>query len=107
MDIYYLEGRKTIQDGVRSYFAHASCERLTPHLFSRCMLGNISQFSVMASRILQHCVRSLGRPSLRLCSCNLAVRAAVAPVAAIHRPLSVAVDSRRTRWLGQSRVSVL
>lgn len=60
----------------------------------------------MAARVLQQCVRSLARPSLRLCSGNLSVRAAVAPVATIHRPLSFAADSRRTRWLGQSPVSL-
>ncbi|XP_040918580.1 NADH:ubiquinone oxidoreductase subunit AB1b [Toxotes jaculatrix] len=59
----------------------------------------------MAARVLQQCVRSLARPSLRLCSGNLAVRAAAAPAAAIHRPLSFAADSRRTRWLEQSRIS--
>ncbi|XP_040011597.1 NADH:ubiquinone oxidoreductase subunit AB1b [Xiphias gladius] len=59
----------------------------------------------MAARVLQQCVRSLARPSLRLCSGNLAVRAAAAPAVAIHRPLSFAADSQRTRWLGQSRVS--
>ncbi|XP_038552116.1 NADH:ubiquinone oxidoreductase subunit AB1b [Micropterus salmoides] len=58
----------------------------------------------MAARVLQQCVRSLVRPSLRLSSGNLAVRAAAAPVAVVHRPLSFAADSRRTRWLGQSRV---
>lgn len=58
----------------------------------------------MAARVLQQCVRSLARPALRLSSGNLAVRAAVAPAAALHRPLSLAADSRRTRWLGQSRI---
>ncbi|XP_041633946.1 NADH:ubiquinone oxidoreductase subunit AB1b [Cheilinus undulatus] len=58
----------------------------------------------MASRVLLQCVRSLARPSLRLSSANLAVRAAAAPVAALHRPLSFAADSRRTRWLGQSSI---
>ncbi|XP_076607672.1 acyl carrier protein, mitochondrial-like [Chaetodon auriga] len=58
----------------------------------------------MAARVLQHCVRSLARPSLRLTSGNLAVRAAAVPAAAIHRPLSFAADSRRTRWLGQSQI---
>ncbi|KAF1379275.1 hypothetical protein PFLUV_G00174390 [Perca fluviatilis] len=57
----------------------------------------------MAARVLQQCVRTLARPSLRLSSGNLAFRAAVAPAAAIHRPLSFAADSRRTRWVGQSR----
>ncbi|XP_042248946.1 NADH:ubiquinone oxidoreductase subunit AB1b [Thunnus albacares] len=59
----------------------------------------------MAARVLQQCVRSLARPSLRLLSGNLAVRAAAGPAVAIHRPLSFAADSRRTRWLEQSRVS--
>lgn len=58
----------------------------------------------MAARVLQQCVRSLARPSLRLLSGNLAVRAAAGPAVAIHRPLSSAADSRRTRWLVQSRV---
>ncbi|KAM8844776.1 NADH:ubiquinone oxidoreductase subunit AB1b [Spinachia spinachia] len=58
----------------------------------------------MAARVLQQCVRTLARPSLRLPSGNMAVRAAVAPSAAVHRPLSSAADSRRTRWLIQSRV---
>ncbi|XP_074511379.1 NADH:ubiquinone oxidoreductase subunit AB1b [Sebastes fasciatus] len=57
----------------------------------------------MAARVLQQCVRSLARPSLRLSSSgSLAVRGAV------HRPVSFsfssAADSRRTRWLGQSRI---
>uniref|UniRef100_A0A3Q0SB49 Acyl carrier protein n=1 Tax=Amphilophus citrinellus TaxID=61819 RepID=A0A3Q0SB49_AMPCI len=59
----------------------------------------------MAARVLQQCVRSFARPSLRLCSSNLAVRAAAAPATAVHRPLSFAADSRRTRWLGQSRMT--
>ena len=65
-----------------------------------------SLFSVMAARVLQQCVRTLARPSLRLSSGSLAVRAAAAPAAAIHRPLSFAADSRRTRWVGQRRVSL-
>ncbi|KAA8584890.1 hypothetical protein FQN60_003584, partial [Etheostoma spectabile] len=52
----------------------------------------------MAARVLQQCVRTLARPSLRLSSGNVAFRAAV------HRPLSFAADSRRTRWVGQSRI---
>merc|ERR1719348_864363 len=59
----------------------------------------------MAARVLQQCVRSLVRPSLRLLSGNLGVRAASGPVVAIHRPLSSAADNRRTRWLMQSPVS--
>ncbi|KAM7386573.1 hypothetical protein PAMA_009266 [Pampus argenteus] len=58
----------------------------------------------MAARVLEQCVRSLARPSLRLFSGNLAVRVVAGPAVAIHRPLSSAVDSRRTRWLAQSRV---
>ncbi|XP_074553064.1 NADH:ubiquinone oxidoreductase subunit AB1b [Halichoeres trimaculatus] len=58
----------------------------------------------MASRVLLQCVRALSRPSLRLSSSSLAVRAAVAPSAALHRPLSFAADKRRTRWLGQSPI---
>ncbi|XP_020502621.1 NADH:ubiquinone oxidoreductase subunit AB1b isoform X2 [Labrus bergylta] len=57
----------------------------------------------MASRVLLQCVRSLGRPSLRLSAANLAVRATAAPAAA-RRPLSFAADSRRPRWLGQSSI---
>lgn len=58
----------------------------------------------MAARVLQQCVRSFARPSLRLCSSNLALRVTAAPAAAVHRPLSFAADSRRTRWLVQSRI---
>ncbi|TNN50961.1 Acyl carrier protein, mitochondrial [Liparis tanakae] len=54
----------------------------------------------MAARVLQQCVRTLARPSLRLS----AVRAAAVPSAAPHRPVSFAADSRRTRWLGLSPV---
>ncbi|XP_063326639.1 NADH:ubiquinone oxidoreductase subunit AB1b [Pelmatolapia mariae] len=53
----------------------------------------------MAARVLQQCVRSFARPSLRLCSSSLALRVTAAP-----RPLSFAADSRRTRWLVQSRI---
>ncbi|XP_008328352.1 NADH:ubiquinone oxidoreductase subunit AB1b [Cynoglossus semilaevis] len=60
----------------------------------------------MAARVLLQCARSLARPSLRLSSGSLATRAAVAaPTAALRRPVSFAADSRRTRWLVQSRVS--
>ncbi|XP_058509829.1 NADH:ubiquinone oxidoreductase subunit AB1b [Solea solea] len=60
----------------------------------------------MAARVLLQCARSLGRPSLTLYSGSLAIRAAAAPATAVlHRPLSFAADSQRTRWLGQSRVS--
>ncbi|XP_012728555.2 NADH:ubiquinone oxidoreductase subunit AB1b [Fundulus heteroclitus] len=59
----------------------------------------------MAARVLQQCVRSLARPSLRLCPVSAALRAAVAPAVGVHRPVSFAADSRRTRWLGQSRIS--
>ncbi|XP_034395219.1 NADH:ubiquinone oxidoreductase subunit AB1b [Cyclopterus lumpus] len=58
----------------------------------------------MAARVLQQCVRTLARPSLRLSSVNLAARAAVVPSAAPHRPVSFAADSRRTRWLGLSPI---
>nr|XP_061805393.1 acyl carrier protein, mitochondrial-like [Nerophis lumbriciformis] len=58
----------------------------------------------MASRVLHQCVRSLARPSLRLLSVNLTVRAAPVPAAAALRPLSFAAASRRTRWLAQSSV---
>ncbi|KAM9393830.1 NADH:ubiquinone oxidoreductase subunit AB1b isoform 1-T1 [Pholidichthys leucotaenia] len=61
----------------------------------------------MAARVLLQCVRSFARPSLRLCSSNPALRAAVpSAAAAVHRPLSFAADSRRTRWAGQRRVSL-
>ncbi|XP_026181029.1 NADH:ubiquinone oxidoreductase subunit AB1b [Mastacembelus armatus] len=69
------------------------------------MLGNSSHFSVMAARVLQQCVRSLARPSLKLYPGNLAVRNAAVSVAALHRPLSFAAGSRRTRWLGQNPIS--
>ncbi|XP_059203850.1 NADH:ubiquinone oxidoreductase subunit AB1b [Centropristis striata] len=58
----------------------------------------------MAARVLQQCVRTLARPSLRLSSGSLTVRAAVAPAVSLHRLLSFAADSRRTRWLGQSGI---
>ncbi|KAM8824494.1 NADH:ubiquinone oxidoreductase subunit AB1b [Synchiropus picturatus] len=57
----------------------------------------------MAARVLQQCVRSLARPSLRLLPAQVAPRA-VAPAAAALRPLSSAADSRRTRWLSRSPV---
>ncbi|KAG8007133.1 Acyl carrier protein [Nibea albiflora] len=47
-----------------------------------------SLLPVMAARVLQQCVRSLARPSLRLSSANLAVRAAAAPVSN-HPPTSL------------------
>ncbi|XP_049600873.1 NADH:ubiquinone oxidoreductase subunit AB1b [Syngnathus scovelli] len=59
----------------------------------------------MASRALQKCVRSLARPSLRLLSANLGMRAAPIPAAAALRPLSFAAASRRTRWLSQNPIS--
>ncbi|XP_005743553.1 NADH:ubiquinone oxidoreductase subunit AB1b isoform X3 [Pundamilia nyererei] len=58
----------------------------------------------MAARVLQQCVRSFARPSLRLCSSNLALRVTAVQAVAVHRPLSFAADSRRTRWLVQSRI---
>ncbi|XP_037545446.1 NADH:ubiquinone oxidoreductase subunit AB1b [Nematolebias whitei] len=58
----------------------------------------------MAARVLVQCVRSLARPSLRLCSGNSAVRAAVIPSVTTHRPLSFAAGSRRTRCLGPSQI---
>ncbi|XP_028267137.1 NADH:ubiquinone oxidoreductase subunit AB1b [Parambassis ranga] len=61
----------------------------------------------MAARVLQQCVRSFARPTLRLCSSNLVVRAAAAPSAALHRPLSSVADTGRTRWLGQNRTPPL
>lgn len=80
--------------------------RLEPLTWSLLTCLRFSRFSYnMAARVLQQCVRSLGRPSLRLCPVNLALRAAVAPAVTVHRPSSFAADSRRTRWLGQSRVS--
>ncbi|XP_077395863.1 NADH:ubiquinone oxidoreductase subunit AB1b [Festucalex cinctus] len=68
------------------------------------MLGTCRLLSVMASRALHQCVHSLARPSLRLLSGNLAVRAAPVLVAAALRPLSFAAASRRTRWLSQSSI---
>ncbi|AWP18682.1 Acyl carrier protein isoform 2 [Scophthalmus maximus] len=53
----------------------------------------------MAARVLTQCVRSVVRPSLRLRPGGLALRAAAAPAAAVHRPISFTADSRRTRWL--------
>uniref|UniRef100_A0A3B5QPV9 Acyl carrier protein n=2 Tax=Xiphophorus TaxID=8082 RepID=A0A3B5QPV9_XIPMA len=80
--------------------------RLEPLTWSLLTCLRFSRFSYnMAARVLQQCVRSLGRPSLRLCPVNLALRAAVAPAVPVHRPFSSAADSRRTRWLGQSRIS--
>uniref|UniRef100_A0A3B3I2P2 Acyl carrier protein n=1 Tax=Oryzias latipes TaxID=8090 RepID=A0A3B3I2P2_ORYLA len=57
----------------------------------------------MAARVLQQCVRSFARPSLRLCTRNVAVRATATPAVFIHRPLSFAAESPRTRLFGQSR----
>lgn len=57
----------------------------------------------MAARVLQQCVRSLARPSLRLSSSgSLAVRGAV--LRPVSFSFSSAADSRRTRWLAQSRI---
>uniref|UniRef100_A0A8C6WRM7 Acyl carrier protein n=1 Tax=Neogobius melanostomus TaxID=47308 RepID=A0A8C6WRM7_9GOBI len=61
----------------------------------------------MAARVLMQCVRSLGRPSLRLCSANLTVRTAAVSSTVPHRSLSFAGDSARTRWLDQARISSL
>ncbi|XP_013886268.1 NADH:ubiquinone oxidoreductase subunit AB1b [Austrofundulus limnaeus] len=58
----------------------------------------------MAARVLMQCVRSLSRPSLRLCSGNPAVRAAVLPSVTIRQPLSLAANSRRTRWPAQIQI---
>uniref|UniRef100_A0A1A8G9L4 Acyl carrier protein n=1 Tax=Nothobranchius korthausae TaxID=1143690 RepID=A0A1A8G9L4_9TELE len=58
----------------------------------------------MAARVLLQCVRSFARPSLRLCSGNLAVRAAVIPAVSTHRPLSLAADRQRTRWFVRSPI---
>ncbi|XP_061701965.1 NADH:ubiquinone oxidoreductase subunit AB1b [Syngnathoides biaculeatus] len=69
------------------------------------MLGARRVLSVMASSVLHQCLRSLARPSLRLLSANLAVRAASGLSAAALRPLSFAAASRRTRWLGQGPIS--
>ncbi|XP_071398657.1 NADH:ubiquinone oxidoreductase subunit AB1b [Centroberyx affinis] len=59
----------------------------------------------MASRVLAQCVRSLARPSGRLSAGHLAVRAAVAPASATHRPFSFVSSNQRTRWLEQTRIS--
>ncbi|KAF3700359.1 Acyl carrier protein, mitochondrial [Channa argus] len=59
----------------------------------------------MATRALLQCVRSVARPSLRLCTGNLAVRAVAAPAPAFFRGHCFTADSRRTRLLGNSRIS--
>ncbi|XP_060945491.1 NADH:ubiquinone oxidoreductase subunit AB1b [Limanda limanda] len=62
----------------------------------------------MAARVLTQCLRSLSRPSLRLCPGAPALRAAAAgPAAAPHRPVSFSAAGRRPRWLGCSPVSSL
>lgn len=48
-----------------------------------------------------------GAGTLRLCLGNQAVRAAAVSKIAPHRSLSSVGDSRRTRWLGQTRISSL
>uniref|UniRef100_A0A1A7XEW3 Acyl carrier protein n=1 Tax=Iconisemion striatum TaxID=60296 RepID=A0A1A7XEW3_9TELE len=58
----------------------------------------------MAAHVLLQCVRSFARPSLRLCSANLAVRAAVIPAVSTHRPFSLVADRQRTRWFVQSPI---
>lgn len=59
----------------------------------------------MAARVLVQCVRSLARPSLRLCPANPTLRAAAVSSTAPQRSLSV--GGGRTRWLEQTRVSSL
>ncbi|XP_072298721.1 NADH:ubiquinone oxidoreductase subunit AB1b [Eucyclogobius newberryi] len=59
----------------------------------------------MAARVLMQCVRSLARPSLSVCPVKLTIRAAAVSISAPHRSLSFPADSRRTRWLEQSRIS--
>nr|XP_020453543.1 acyl carrier protein, mitochondrial [Monopterus albus] len=60
----------------------------------------------MAAHVLQQCVRLIARPTPRLCASNLALRVASASTVAVHGRLSYVADSRRTRWLGQSQMSV-
>ncbi|XP_045063857.1 NADH:ubiquinone oxidoreductase subunit AB1b [Coregonus clupeaformis] len=59
----------------------------------------------MASRVLAQCVRQLARPSARLSSGNVAVRAAAAPVLSNPRSFSSIGSSQRTRWIEQTRIS--
>ncbi|KAM9467311.1 NADH:ubiquinone oxidoreductase subunit AB1b [Salvelinus alpinus] len=59
----------------------------------------------MASRVLAQCVRQLTRPSARLSSGNIAVRAAAGPVLFNPRPFSFIASSQRTRWVEQTRIS--
>ncbi|KAM4634034.1 NADH:ubiquinone oxidoreductase subunit AB1b [Polymixia lowei] len=65
------------------------------------MPGASSMFSVMASRVLLQCVRSLARPSVRIPAASLAVR-----VTAEHRLFSLVSNNQRTRCLEQQRISL-
>ncbi|XP_035253036.1 acyl carrier protein, mitochondrial-like [Anguilla anguilla] len=58
----------------------------------------------MASRVLVRCVRSLARPSARLCPVNATVRAAAAPLPLNRRSFSLLSCSQRTRQTDQTRV---
>ncbi|KAJ8253941.1 hypothetical protein COCON_G00205530 [Conger conger] len=59
---------------------------------------------VMASRVLVRYVRSLARPSARLCPVNVTVRAAAAPLPLNQRSFSLLSCSQRTRQTDQTRV---
>ncbi|XP_068193377.1 NADH:ubiquinone oxidoreductase subunit AB1b [Antennarius striatus] len=58
----------------------------------------------MAARVLLQCVRFLAEPTLRLSPGNLAAKAFAPSASAILRHISFAADSRKTRWIGQSRI---
>ncbi|KAJ8345041.1 hypothetical protein SKAU_G00292340 [Synaphobranchus kaupii] len=58
----------------------------------------------MASRVLVRCVRSLARPSERLCRVNVTMRAAAAPLPLNQRSFSLLSCSQRTRQTDQTRV---
>ncbi|CAL8305390.1 unnamed protein product [Merluccius merluccius] len=64
-----------------------------------CSMG----FANMASRVLAHCVRSVARSSARLSRGPVPA----VPVAASHRLFSLVSNVERTRWLQQSRVSMV
>ncbi|KAG9331135.1 hypothetical protein AGOR_G00221100 [Albula goreensis] len=58
----------------------------------------------MASRVLVRCVRSLARPSARLCAGNVTLRAAAAPLPLTQRSFSLLSCNQRTRQTEQTRV---
>ncbi|KAK7939862.1 hypothetical protein WMY93_003188 [Mugilogobius chulae] len=61
----------------------------------------------MAARVLVQCVRSLARPSFNLCPAKLTVRTTAVCSSVPHRSLCIPGDSRKTRWLELSRISLL